>query len=42
MAASALGIVFATLAQSLPLLSLHLAPLFANRRGFPKWQARLV
>jgi hypothetical protein len=42
MAASAFGIVFGALAQSLPLLLLHLTLLFVNLRGFQKWQLRLA
>jgi hypothetical protein len=42
MAASAFGIVFGALAQSLPLLLLHVILLFVNLRGFQKWQVRLA
>jgi hypothetical protein len=40
--ASAFGIVFAALAQSAPLLLLHVILLFVNLRGFLKWQVRLA
>jgi hypothetical protein len=39
-AASAFGIVFGALAQSLPLLLLHVTLLGVNLRGFQKWQVR--
>jgi hypothetical protein len=42
MAASAFGIVFGALAQSLPLLLLHVTLLFVNLRGFQKWQVRIA
>ena len=42
MAASAFGIVFGALAQSLPLLLLHVILLVVNLRGFRKWQVRLA
>ena len=39
-AASAFGIVFGALAQSLPLLLLHVTLLGVNLQGFQKWQVR--
>jgi hypothetical protein len=42
MAASACGIVFGALAQSLPLVLVHLILLFVNLRGFQKWQAQIA
>jgi hypothetical protein len=42
MTASAFGIVFGALAQSLPLLLLHAILLFVNLRGFQKWQLRVA
>jgi hypothetical protein len=42
MGASAFGIVFGALAQSLPLLLLHVILLVVNLRGFQKWQIRLA
>jgi hypothetical protein len=42
MAASAFGIVFGALAQSLPLLVLHVILLLVNLRGFKRWQLRLA
>jgi hypothetical protein len=40
--ASAFGIVFGALAQSAPLLLLHVILLFVNLRGFLKGQIRLA
>jgi hypothetical protein len=42
LAASAFGIVFAALAQSLPLILLHAILLFVNLRGFFRWQASVA
>jgi hypothetical protein len=42
MAASSFGIVFGALAQSLPLLLLHVILLLVNLRRFQKWQVRLA
>jgi hypothetical protein len=41
-AASAFGIVFGALAQSLPLLLLHVILLAVNLRGFQKWQLQVA
>jgi hypothetical protein len=42
MAASAFGIVFGALAQSAPLLLLHVILLFVNLRGFRQWQVGMA
>jgi hypothetical protein len=42
LAASAFGIVFGILAQSLPLLLLHVSLIFVNARGFQRWQTSLA
>jgi hypothetical protein len=40
--ASAFGIVFGALAQSVPLLLLHVILLFVNLRGFLRWKAQVA